>query len=346
MKANNTLRAIVPLALFAAACGKNSLRNDKSDLPIMTEMAVTDESDELIADHVSSIISDLSAEDVDSLSDAGALSLAINKNIQSEKSCSVSADSLTLKRSKSLDKDSSRKKQSGQFEKSLSSEIAIERVFKAAQGKALPVKCQTERGPVKFLHDKPADYAGLTASDSASRKHSLELKKDGAVIHSRTSESIDNRTISFLEAVVADGKITLNKSVTIDTSGSVKTLKDGKEENSSHKYKTVKTAPLSIEVVRQADSGKLISKTIKNGHVEIERASGVKIDVIYEMVKFSRACEPVSGRLEVTRIDPQDGKTSNLSIKFNNGEAFASKDGAAEQKMESLNFRLESCRSK
>lgn len=346
MKSNKTLSALIPLVLLAAACGNNSLRNDKSAASDIEELTVADESDELIADQVSDLASDLSAEDATSTSDSSALSLAIDKNLQLERSCSASADTLTLKRNKSIEKDSSRSKRAGKFEKSMSSESSFERVYKAGEGKSLPVKCQTQRGPVKFLRDNPADYAGLTATGTSSRSHSLELKKDGVVIHSRSSEHSGSRSVSFSEAVLANEKITVNKSIAIEATGSVKSLKDGKEESSSHKYKTMKTAPLSVEVVREAESGKLISKTIKSGHVEIERASGVKIDVIYEMVKFVRACEPVSGRLEVIRIDPKEGKTTNLSIKFKDGEAFASKDGAAEEKMESLNFRLEGCRSK
>ncbi|MEN9810734.1 MAG: hypothetical protein RLZZ488_2301 [Pseudomonadota bacterium] len=346
MKNNKTLGVLIPLALLATACGNNLLRNDKSAASSTEELNVAEESDELVADQVSALASDLSAEDATSTSDSGALGLAIDKNLQLEKSCSASGDTLTLKRNKSIEKESSRSKRAGQFEKSMSSESSFEHVYKAGEGKALPVKCQTERGPVKFLRDNPADYAGLTANGSSSRSHSIELKKDGVVIRSRSSEHSGSRSVSFSEAVLADEKIIVNKSIAIEATGTVKSLKDGKEESGSHKYKTLNTAPLSVEVVREAQSGRLISKTIKSGHVEIERASGVKIDVIYEMVKFARACEPVAGRLEVIRIDPQDGKTTNLSIKFRDGEAFASKDGAAEEKMESLNFRLEGCRSK
>lgn len=346
MKNSKTFSALIPLVLLAAACGNNSLRNDKSALSNNDELTVADESDELVADQVSALASDLSAEETSSAADSSALGLAIDKNLQLEKNCSVNGDTLTLKKGKSAEKDSSRSKRSGKFEKSMSSESSLERIYKAGEGKSLPVKCQTERGPVKFLHDNLADYAGLTATGSSSRSHSIELKKDGVVIRSRTSEHSGSRSVSFSEAVLSDEQITVNKSIAIESSGTVKSFKDGKEENGSHKYRTLKTAPLSVEVVREAQSGRLISKTVKSGHVEIERASGVKIDVIYEMVKFVSDCEPVSGRLEVIRIDPKDGKTTNLSIKFKDGEAFASKDGAAEEKMESLNFRLEGCRSK
>lgn len=124
----------------------------------------------------------------------------------------------------------------------------------------------------------------------------------------------------------------------------MKIKKDGKESNESHTYESLADAPLQIETVRESGSQKLISKTIKSGQIKIVRGSGIQINWTYANVKFAENCKPVSGTLQVAKVDPAAASSNVLSIHFKDGEAFVSKNGGAEEKVESINYRLETCK--
>lgn len=348
MKKNlSSLVAILPLSLLLPACGTGLIQKNLDEAPTESALlAIADESEESVADHVEDVASELALEDAPSTESALSLGLASGKNSSADKSCVASESSLTLKKSKSIDKDLQRTTKKGLIEKSVDQESSFERVYVVPTGSTLPLKCQTSQGPVKFLKDKLAEFASLSMSSESSRSHSIVVKKDGEILHSRKSQSSGSRATQFSAASLQDGKLSLNKSVSINVSSQIQTIEKGAEKNETQSYKTLPEAPLSIEVVRDAESEKLISKTIKSGHVQISRPSGAKLDVIYEMVKFSEACKPVSGHLQVIKLEAGESVPKNLSIQFKDGEAFVSKNGEPEKKMESLNFRLESCRAK
>lgn len=348
MKKNlSSLVAILPLSLLLPACGTGLVQKSLNEITSESALLeIADESEESVADHVEDVASELALEDAPSTVSAMSLGLASTKNSSVDKSCVASENSLTVKKSKSLDKDKQRTTKKGRIEKSIDHESSFVRVYTVPTGGALPIKCETAQGPVKILKDKIAEFDALSMSSESSRSHSIVVRKDGEILQSRKSQSSGSRATQFSAASLQDGKLSLNKSVSINVSSQIQSISQGVEKNESHSYATLPEAPLSIEVVRDAESEKLISKTIKSGHVKIERPSGAKLDVIYEMVKFSEACKPVSGRLQVIKLEAGESSPKNLSIQFKDGEAFVSKNGEPEKKMESLNFRLESCRAK
>ncbi|MFZ9519117.1 MAG: hypothetical protein ACO3A4_01445 [Silvanigrellaceae bacterium] len=339
----NNLLVLAPLSILAVACGKSPLNTNDSSAINSNLMIASDESDEVVADHLEDVALELSVDD--SAGSNSALGLVASSNKTHAKSCAVANGVLTLKKSKSLDKNSQRTTKKGSFERSVSLDSSFERIFKPLEGSELPLECKTAQGPVGILEGKLSSYEGMTMAASSSRSHSIVVKKDSVVVHSRESEHSGSRSATFGEASLADGKLTLQKSLAIKSSGNVKITKDGKETSESHSYESLADAPLQIETVRESGSQKLISKTIKSGQIKIVRTSGMQINLTYANVKFSENCKPVSGTLQVAKVDPAAASSNVLSIQFKDGEAWVSKNGGTEEKVDSINYRLETCKS-
>jgi hypothetical protein len=109
--------------------------------------------------------------------------------------------------------------------------------------------------------------------------------------------------------------------------------------------KKTEEAPLKVEVARDAASGALVHKLIQSGHVQIAHGEDRKVDIVYEQVKFTGECKPVSGRLLIkksTIVEPLN--TSNvLNVRFGEGEIFLYRKGGEEKKIEEMKLRLEDC---
>jgi hypothetical protein len=338
----SNLFVLAPLSLLAVACGKQTINKTDASTIDSKLLIASDESEEVVADHVEDVAMEMSLDD--SANSSPSLGLTATNSSSLEKNCSVANGQLTLKKTKSKDKVSQRSTKKGSIEKSVSLDTSFERIYKPADGAALPVECKTAQGPVRILEDKLASYDGMSFSATNSRSHSIVVKKDGTLLHSRVSEHSGSRSANFAEASLVDGKLTLQKSLAIKSNSVVKITKDGKESSESHSYESLADAPLQIEVVRESGSQKLISKTIKSGQIKIVRNSGIQINLTYANVKFSETCKPVSGSLQVAKVDPATTSANLLNIQFKDGEAWVSKNGGAEEKVESINYRLEGCK--
>ncbi|NBW80211.1 hypothetical protein EBR21_00515 [bacterium] len=334
---------LAPVSLLAVACGTSQIKKNDASTIDSNLLVASDESEEVVADHVEDVAMEMSVDD--NVNASPALGLVASSNSSIEKNCSLADGNLTLKKSKSLDKNSERSTKKGNIERSVSLDTSFERIYKPATGSALPVECKTAQGPVRILEDKLASMAGMTFSGTNSRSHSVIVKKDGTLLHSRVSEHSGSRSATFGAASAAEGKLTLQKSLAIKSSNLVKITKDGKESSESNSYESLSDAPLQIEVVRESGTQKLISKTIKSGQIKIVRKSGIQIDLTYANVKFSEVCKPVSGSLQVAKVDPATKTANVLQIQFKDGEAWVSKNGGAEEKVESINYRLDGCKA-
>jgi hypothetical protein len=339
--------SVLPLSVLAA-CGTFSnsqpkLTDDESAL--MSQLGLSDESDELVADHVEELSSILGLED----DSGGVVSLGFSQNKQKslEKACRVESGKLTLSKEKTFDKDSDRTTRKGRVERQASTSNHFERVYTAAEGKELAVECKSDKGPVKFIKEKIAQLEGSSIQASHSRSLERSLKLDGQTKSSRKVESEGSRTVRFGASSEKDGRLYISKTVSFSASSTVNKLKDSASVAEKNSRKTIEESPLQVEVVRDAANGALVHKLIQSGHVQIAHGDDRKIDVVYEQVKFAAECKPVSGRLLVTKTKAGEAaNTANvLSIRFSEGEIFLSRNGGEEKKVEELKIRLEECGS-
>ncbi len=340
------LALVAPVSLLAVACGSNLQKvSSSSDLEELA-LELADENQEIVADHVEDVATELALEDSEAAISEVSLGLAKDKSSSLEKSCSISGQILTLKRERSAESTKGRQTRAGEIEKNHELNFSFERSYEAAAGSPLPFECKTEKGPVKLIKDKLSALAGLKVSAKNSRSRSTATQKKGETVASRASESTSEKTMQFSAPVLQDKKVIISKSMTLKTESTIKSLHKGEEKTQSHSSITLEESPLKIKVERDAESLKLISKTIESGHVRISRESGKLVDVIYENVVLASDCKPSTGHIQVVRTNPEDKSVNNLSITFRAGEAFVSKNGAEEKKMDSLNVRLEGCSKK
>ncbi|NBX17474.1 MAG: hypothetical protein EBR09_08935 [Proteobacteria bacterium] len=337
--------AILPFSVLAA-CGTVKqaspvLTGDESAL--MGVADASDEADELVADHVEEVSSLLDLED--DAAGVSALGLAANKQKSLEKNCVVEAGKLTLSKQKTVEKDSDRTTRKGRVERQAAIESTYERVYSAAYGKELAVECKTAQGPVKIIKSKLAQIVGSSVEAKHSRSAERSLKLDGQIKSSRKVESEGTKTVNFGAATEQDGKLIVSKTVSFSASSTVNKLKDGASAEQKNSRKTIEEAPLKVEVVRDAASGALVHKLIQSGHVQIAHGEDRKVDIVYEQVKFTGECKPVSGRLLITKSKTAEaGNTANvLNIRFSENEIFLSRNGGEEKKIEELKLRLEDC---
>lgn len=335
-----------PLASLAA-CGTNQrieqALNDQEN-SLMSQAALTDEPEELVADQIEDLSGALSLEDEGSGDFATSLGLTQNKESSSEKSCATTSGVLTYKKSSSREKEIDRSVRKGRVERFHSRESSFERIYSPAQGKELAMECNSSSGPVSLINDKLSAVQGIKIESKFESKKESSFKLDGVVKASRSVKAEGLRTIEFTAASESGDVILLGKTITINSSSEVSKIEKGEPNKENNSYATIKEAPLLVEVARTAKNGKLIHKLIKSGHVQIVRGEDRKIDIVYEQVKFSSKCTPVSGRLLVSRVDSANSTAVNLSIRFKDGEAFVMRNGSEERKMDSLNLRLEDCR--
>ena len=335
-----------PLASLAA-CGTNQTLeqalNDQEN-SLMSQAALSEEPEELVADQIEDLSGALSLEDEGSGGFASSLVLTQNKESSSEKSCSTTSGILTYKKSSSREKEIDKSVRKGRVERFHSRESSFERIYSPAQGNELAMECNSSSGPVRLIKEKLSAVQGTKIEAKFQSKKESSLKLDGAVKVSRSVKTEGLRTIEFTAASESGDLIVLGKTITINSSSEVSKIEKGLPNEEKNSYATIKEAPLIVEVARTAKDGKLIHKLIKSGHVQIVRGEDRKIDIVYEQVKFSAQCKPVSGRLLVSRVDPVDATAVSLSISFKDGEAFVSRNGSGEKKMDSLNLRLEDCR--
>lgn len=335
-----------PLVSFAA-CGTNQrveqALNEQENF-LMSQAALTDEPEELVADQIEELSGALSLEDESAGDFDTSLGMTQNKESSIQKSCATTSGVLTYKKSSSREKEIDRSVKKGRVERFHSRESSFARIYSPAQGQELAMECNSSSGPVSLIKEKLSAVQGIKIESKFESKKESSFKLDGTVKASRSVKAGGLRTVEFTAASESGDSILLGKTITINSSSEVSKIEKGEVNKENNSYATIKEAPLLVEVARTAKNGKLIHKLIKSGHVQIVRGEDRKIDVVYEQVKFSSKCKPVSGRLLVSRVDSANSTAVNLSIRFKDGEAFVMRNGSEERKMDSLNLRLEDCR--
>jgi hypothetical protein len=350
MKKHLALLLLATPITALVACGTSQseqprLSNQESSL--LNAGALADESEELVADQVEELSEILELEDNSSAGLSTAFALAREKDSSLEKSCRLVDGKIILSRDKTKSKDLDKSTRKGRVEIALARESSFERIYSPAEGKELAIASKTDKGPISFLNEKVSDLPGSKAESKHSRKSERSLKLDGVPQKSRKSESEGSRAVVFSAASLKEGLLTMSKSVSFNSTSTVTKEEKGVSSLSKNERKTLEESPLKIEVVRNSETGKLVHKLIQSGQVQVSRGESSKIDIVYEQVKFVADCKPVSGQLLITKNKQEAGESSVrvLKIRFADGEAMVSRDGGPEKKMESLNIRLETCRS-
>lgn len=342
----NLFLLALPLAA-TVACGKvakTTLNFTEEEQAIITQVASSDENDEILADHVEEMSAVLALDDDSTQAGAGALGLAQSKESDKESSCSISEGVLVYKKSQSRERELDKATKKGRVERSSSSSSSSERRYSPAAGGELAMYCASASGPVKLIAEKIEKIAGMKVEATHSNKSESSLKIDGAIKNSRSVYTQGSRQVTFGAGILSSNQITLSKTIQFSSSSDVSKVAEGKTSALKNSRETLPEAPLQVEVLRDGTSKKLLHTLIKTGHVVIKHGDALKTDIVYENVKFVEECKPVSGRLLVSKVNPGEATAKSISVVFKEDGAYVSRNGGEEKKMESINLRLEGCK--
>lgn len=337
------LTALVACGTFEGQNAGNVILDQEEEF---SELGLVSESEELIEDHIEELSGVLSLEDETVESSQIQPNNPAKTPSPRQKLCSTENNVLSLKTSLSRERTKERKKNriNGPISTHFVRNESNERTYTPHEESELAVKCSSEQGPVELIAEKIAGIEGMKIEIKNNSKRERTVQKDGKDRFSRVVEFSGSRTIIHGSASLVDEKINYTKTISIDSKSIV-------HANGSKKgprvleniYRSEEGSPLKVEVQRNVADKKLVYKLITSGTVTINRGTSKENKISYENVKFSAVCKPESGQLVVTKMSAK-GNQINLKIAFKDGEAFLSRDGGEEKKMESLNLKLESCR--
>lgn len=334
-----------PKSSWVELSGEDSASSN--EIGLAGELALLDDSEGVLEDHLEELPSVLEMEDELPESTEAVSNPNANKERSKVKACSIDSGILTLSREKSKQKDVSKAFLRGPVERSYSSESSYKRIYSTAEGKELAVECKSDQGPVGINKEKISHLEGSRYQSTYTRTSLRSRKINGSLKSSRQVESTGTRSAVFGAALESEGHITINKSVSISSSSNVTKFEKAKTQIRMNLRKTIEDSPLQIEELREIGSGALVHKLIHSGRVLIEQGENRKMEITYEEVKYSSECNPVSGRMIVTKSNTlrEGGQSSVLNVRFENGEVYLSRNGKEEKKMEELNLKLRDCRA-
>lgn len=183
-----------------------------------------------------------------------------------------------------------------------------------------------------------AEMKGVTLEAAFKRQRSLSasftnLKKGVTKSRSAKFNAQGTRQISWTDVTVADGTITLSKTVTQQATRTLEIVnKQGETKSFEQTVATDAAAPLQVVTVRDEATDALVSRTIVSGKKVATGKDGGRVETSFDNVKYEpgKGCYAVSGKISGA-IYAKDAAEASLtftidftgdtkSIAFSNGK--------------------------
>lgn len=289
------------LTTLFTACGKKDSDSDTSpfsgDSSIVEDEALSQESFE---GSMSDALATLS--DSNETSESATLALAnheTNRDTIKDRSCEKKEDgSVVVLAERSIDRTFEIERPRLTATHTIKGSHSMERIWTAD----FAIDC-TEGDTVNV--DWKSDVAGLklvaNVSRSLENEHTLTHTSGRSVERSVTIKAEGQREIEWLASEEADGLITRDKVVKSSMTRSVKTDNSkGVEKDLNFTVETKEDAPFEIQVVRNASTLALQSKTIASGTLVATRANDGRVESTFENLKMTfadGACQLATGKV-------------------------------------------------
>jgi hypothetical protein len=183
-----------------------------------------------------------------------------------------------------------------------------------------------------------AEMKGVKLEASFKRQRSqlatiTNLKKGVTRSRSAKFHAQGTRSITWADVSVADGTITLSKTITQQVTRTLEIVnKKGETKTFEQSVATDAAAPLQVVTVRDEAKGALVSRTIVSGKKIATGKDGGRIETSFDNVKYQpgKGCYAVSGKIsgaiyakdatEASLTFTIDFTTDTKSIAFSNGK--------------------------